>query len=92
MRYEYKYFVPVEKLDQLRRMIDPFVRLDSYAAKQPDNQYTVRSIYFDSPSLHCFDEKVEGVGNRRKVRLRGYDLGNDESKVFMLVEKLFAQR
>lgn len=54
-------------------MILPFVNLDKNAQGRKHNHYTVRSIYFDTPELHFYTEKVEGVPNRKKVRLRGYD-------------------
>ena len=89
MRYEYKYFVPTDKLDTLRKMIQPFVDLDKYAAGREHNHYTVRSIYFDSPRLEFYDEKVEGIGHRKKVRLRGYDIGQNESTVFMEIKRKY---
>jgi len=54
-------------------MIQPFVNLDENAKGRISNHYTVRSIYFDTPELHFYSEKIEGVPNRKKVRLRGYD-------------------
>jgi len=54
-------------------MIMPFVNLDKNAKGREHNHYTVRSIYFDTPELHFYTEKIEGVPNRKKVRLRGYD-------------------
>lgn len=89
MRYEYKYFVPIEKLDTLRQMIMPFVVLDKYAAEREHRHYTVRSIYFDSPRLQYYDEKVEGIAHRKKVRLRGYDIGQNESTVFMEIKRKY---
>ena len=54
-------------------MIMPFVHPDKNAKSRDGNQYTVKSIYFDTPELHFYTEKIEGVPNRKKVRLRGYD-------------------
>ena len=34
--------------------------------------YPLMSLYFDSPSLRFYDEKLEGEMLRNKVRLRGY--------------------
>jgi len=34
--------------------------------------YPIMSLYFDSPSLRFYDEKLEGEMLRNKVRLRGY--------------------
>jgi hypothetical protein len=89
MRYEYKYFVPNHKLEMLRKMVQPFVDLDKYAVGREHNHYTVRSIYFDSPRLECYDTKVEGLGYRKKVRLRGYNDGGENSTVFMEIKRKF---
>jgi SPX domain protein involved in polyphosphate accumulation len=86
LRYEYKYFVPYEKLDCLRSMLKPFVELDSYA-REHGGEYTVRSIYFDTPDWDCYVQKVEGVKRRNKVRLRGYNGGNLKSEVFFEIKK-----
>jgi SPX domain protein involved in polyphosphate accumulation len=86
LRYEYKYFVPYEKLDRLRSMLKPFMELDSNACEH-GGEYTVRSIYFDTPDWDCYVQKVEGVKRRNKVRLRGYNGGNVKSEVFFEIKK-----
>lgn len=73
LRYEYKYIVPKSKEALLRKMILPFVRLDSFAATRENHEYTVRSIYFDTPDYRHYFEKVEGIKNRKKLRIRGYN-------------------
>lgn len=78
MRYEYKYFVHSSKINLLRKMISPFVELDKYTEQRKDKQYTVRSIYFDTPSFNYYFEKVEGIKHRKKFRLRGYNNEEDE--------------
>lgn len=35
--------------------------------------YRVRSVYFDTPADTSFEDKVNGVDKRRKIRLRIYD-------------------
>ncbi|MEM8909775.1 MAG: VTC domain-containing protein, partial [Bacteroidota bacterium] len=72
LRYEYKYYVPNEQLDVLRNMIHPFVQLDQFAASRKRKEYTVRSIYFETPDFECYRTKVAGLKHRNKVRLRGY--------------------
>jgi hypothetical protein len=86
LRHEYKYFVPFDQLDRLRRRIAPFVALDPYA-REHGGQYTVRSIYFDTPEMECYFQKVTGVNRRNKVRLRGYNAGGGESRVFFEIKK-----
>ena len=86
LRYEYKYFVSYDLLDHLRALLSPFLALDDYAAQQ-GGEYTVRSIYFDTPDWECYFLKMAGVKQRNKVRLRGYNVGDADSQVFFEVKK-----
>lgn len=87
MKYEFKYIVPVSKMEQLREEISAFVELDPYAAKMESRQYTVRSIYYDTSNFDYFWEKVDGYKIRKKIRIRGYNqkIGND--MVFMEIKR-----
>ena len=73
IRQEYKYLVSNELLDDIRAMLLPYVRLDSYLSKSDSVDYTVRSIYFDTCRLSLYQEKISGLKLRKKFRLRGYD-------------------
>ena len=89
MRYEFKYLVPYKQYPALRSALIPFLKADSFAAKQPNGMYTVRSIYFDTPNFEMYHTKVDGLAHRMKVRLRGYNLGNDSSTVFMEIKRKY---
>ncbi len=89
LRYEYKYFVPMSKLEMLRQLIGPFTRLDPYAAQQPAKEYTVRSIYFETPDFECYQTKIEGLKHRNKVRLRGYNTYDGTNVVFMEIKRKY---
>ena len=89
MRYEYKYYVPVFHLATLRSMLHPFVQSDRHAALQPDNHYTVRSIYFDTPDLDMYHTKREHLAHRMKVRLRGYNEGSETAPVFFEIKRKY---
>ncbi|MBK7407881.1 MAG: polyphosphate polymerase domain-containing protein [Saprospirales bacterium] len=86
MRYEYKYIIPYSKLHKLREMMQPFMQLDKYA-QQNGGEYTVLSIYFDTPELGCYLDKIAGVKRRNKVRLRGYNAGGNGDNVFFEIKK-----
>lgn len=88
-RYERKYLVANEHLDALRKRITPFMRPDSYAVDKGNGirQYTVRSIYYDTPAFNSLYEKWEGLEVRKKLRIRGYDLCTDDSQVFLEVKR-----
>jgi hypothetical protein len=86
-RFEYKYLVPWDQLDRLRRALTPFVEVDSFAGAEPDQQYTVRSVYYDTPGLACYVQKEAGIHTRRKIRIRGYGVQNHDSMVVLEIKR-----
>ncbi len=80
-RVEYKYLVPNALLPRLRSMIAPFVVADTH--NRGSRGYTVRSIYFDTPSLRCYHEKQAGLRVRTKIRVRGYNERRESNIVFL---------
>ena len=87
MKYEYKYVVPVGKMDLLRSMVLPFVNKDKFMNLCPECGYTVRSIYFDTPTYMFYHEKVDGLSNRKKIRIRGYNLYAADNIVFLEIKR-----
>lgn len=85
-RYEYKYLVPNSLLCELRKELFPFMELDEFAKKQKSGEYTVRSIYYDSPQFSCYTEKLNGLQIRNKYRIRGYDKQSNESVTFLEIK------
>ncbi|MBQ9951930.1 MAG: polyphosphate polymerase domain-containing protein [Clostridia bacterium] len=51
----------------------------------PDGCYKVRSLYFDTPSDSALREKLDGVNEREKFRIRYY---NDDPSVIHLEKKV----
>ena len=86
-RLEHKYLIPNSKLDGLREYIRPYVRTDPYAEQLPENQYTVRSIYFDTATLQYYYEKLAGIKVRKKVRVRGYNEYREDDLVFLEIKR-----
>jgi len=72
-RHELKYLVRPEQAEAIAAFIAPYLDLDKYCQSRKDNEYTVRSIYYDSPSFLCFHEKLDGVRERHKYRIRTYN-------------------
>lgn len=87
LRYEYKYLVPLHRIDDLREWIRPHVRTDCLAGNGTLPRYTVRSIYFDTPLLSDYTEKVEGYSKRKKIRLRGYNRPEGEGAMFFEIKR-----
>ncbi len=94
LRYERKYLAPNYLMDDLRNRIKGFVREDLYATTNGNGlpQYTVRSIYFDSPDLVCYHEKIEGLMQRRKLRVRGYNNYRSGDMVVLEVKRKIGNR
>ncbi|MBL7809732.1 MAG: polyphosphate polymerase domain-containing protein [Saprospiraceae bacterium] len=89
MRYEFKYLVPSEQYQLLHSAMLPFLRRDGFAAKQETGMYTVRSIYFDTPGFEMYHTKIDGIAHRMKVRIRGYNVGDDNSTVFLEIKRKY---
>lgn len=70
LRKEIKYVVPLGKALAIRDWLDKLLQRDSHCV---DGPYSVRSLYFDSVNNIDFAEKLAGVIDRKKVRLRIYD-------------------
>lgn len=71
-RYEIKYLVPEHRIPALRDELSSHLALDPMA---PEGGYQVESLYFDSPGLRFYHEKIDGLKFRRKLRLRRYGDG-----------------
>lgn len=93
-RYERKYLVRNECLNALRKRMAPFLVHDSFAPEKENGlfQYTVRSVYYDTPEFNSLYEKWEGVEVRKKLRIRGYGFEEADSMVFMEIKRKLGDR
>lgn len=71
-RREYKYLVDEATLAKVRALIRPFCALDPYALAAPDHQYTIESLYLDSPNLATYQANTHELLDRYKLRVRRY--------------------
>lgn len=88
-RFEFKYLVSDSLLPKLREMITPYIDLDTHVEHKETHTYSVRSIYFDTPNFDYYFDKLEGIGKRKKVRLRVYHENTDESIAFLEVKRKY---
>ena len=58
---------------RFHELISRHIVLDPHARARRGHAYTVRSIYFDSPTLECYWTKIGGQHFREKYRLRTYN-------------------
>ncbi|WEH12827.1 polyphosphate polymerase domain-containing protein [Streptomyces sp. VNUA24] len=68
-RFELKYLVPVEQAADIRDELAERMDRDLHS---PVGGYGVWSLYYDTPQLRFYWEKIEGLKFRRKLRIRHY--------------------
>lgn len=76
-RYEAKYTIPKEMVDELVRFVSPYCEFDRFSLCNPDKYYTISSLYFDTPNLHFLKQRLTGAESRFNMRIRSY--GNDSA-------------
>lgn len=69
---------------KLCSMLDPLMQLDEYA-DAITKEYTVTSLYFETPDDDDLDEKLDGILIREKHRMRLYN--NDHSTIKLETKK-----
>lgn len=77
-RYEEKYLLAPYQARQLAGLLDAVLTRDRYSA---GGAYFIRSLYFDTPSDSDYQDKLLGVSERKKLRLRLYDVQADTVKL-----------
>ena len=80
-RHELKYQINSIDCSNLRSKLRYVMKLDPNAG--PDGNYIIRSLYFDNPEDKALMEKIAGVDNRTKYRMRFYNY--DDS--YIVLEK-----
>ena len=85
MRLEYKYLVPINRLAEFKKELLPYVDIDDKF--NANEEYKVRSIYFDTTDLRFYREKIEGLKIRKKLRIRGYNELENKNLVFLEIKR-----
>lgn len=79
-RFEYKYRLTPFQYHRVKAAIRPFMRIDPYTHRAPNGRYLVRSLYFDTSDFRAYQEKIDGVCDRTKLRIRTYKPTFQESE------------
>ena len=74
LRQEKKYAINIADGSVLRCHLEPVMRADAHNGPQG---YGIRSLYFDTPDDQDFQDKIDGLELRRKIRLRTYSPQSD---------------
>jgi hypothetical protein len=81
-RHEIKHFINLSDSIVIRNRLKHIMNPDAFALE--DGKYKVRSLYFDSLQNKALMEKINGVNNREKFRIRYY---NDDTSLIKLEKK-----
>lgn len=86
-RYEFKFVL--NRLDYARVQSDvaKFMTNDLFAKNSENLSYDVLSLYFDTQTYSNYFEKIDGVKNRSKFRVRTYGTVENQLSGFFLEEK-----
>ena len=79
LRHELKYFISPAEMQVLRGILTPSMQLDPNGNE--NNEYHIRSLYFDTINDDALEEKIAGVGNRKKYRIRIYNFSDKVIKL-----------
>ena len=76
-RHEIKYIISLREAELLKYRLGALLRPDPNA--RADGSYFIRSLYFDDTDYRAYHEKIAGVKERTKYRIRFYNM--DDSRV-----------
>lgn len=97
-RYEFKYLISQQQSSGIEKEVRPFMQYDGFVSKEMENSYFVRSEYYDNDLFTHFYEKVDGMRDRYKYRIRTYGkTSNDRNPIFLekkgrKLQRTFKQR
>ena len=79
LRHEYKYLISRADAELLKLRLPHIMERDPNAGE--NGQYTIRSLYFDDVDAAAYYEKVDGLDNRAKYRIRFYNYDGSNIKL-----------
>ena len=82
-RYEKKYLLSAEKYAQLME------RLEGHIVPDRFHRSTVCSIYYDTDNFELIRHSIEKPVYKEKLRVRSYNVPDENSKVFVELKKKF---
>ncbi len=73
VRFETKYQLDQFTYQHVKATLAGRVYGDEYTESSNDGKYFVRSLYFDTHDYQAYQEKIVGLANRIKLRMRTYE-------------------
>lgn len=74
LRHEYKYHINQGELQYLRGVMRALITPDPNGDE--NNEYHIRSLYFDTINNDALNEKIAGYDQRKKYRIRIYNISD----------------
>ena len=71
-RYELKYLIPLNMVDEISKFVEIYCDLDPFSAREEDSFYKVNNIYLDSPDYLFLRRRLAGIDHRFNMRIRSY--------------------
>ncbi len=84
-RFEFKYIIPDSLIGLIETEMREFMQVDPFCRDTQEQAYLVRSIYFDDPGYGDYYEKIDGLLQREKFRIRTYGRSPD-APVFLEIK------
>jgi len=78
-RHEYKFLISRTHADLLRMRLPHMMERDPHAGE--NGVYTIRSLYFDDMNYSAYEEKMAGLRDRTKYRIRYYNYDDSVIKL-----------
>ncbi|MCK5882546.1 MAG: polyphosphate polymerase domain-containing protein [Bacteriovoracaceae bacterium] len=90
-RNEYKYLITLEQKRVLQHLWEKYLVKDSYS--DDEGKTPILSLYYDSPNLCFYQEKLDGIKDRSKIRLRVYGSDYQEgAPCFLEIKQRFSDK
>lgn len=92
LRHELKYYINPIEYEVLSRVLDKTLERDPNGDEK-NNEYHIRSLYFDTIFNDAINDKIDGVKDRDKYRIRIYNFSDKfirmecKTKVGSLISK-----
>ncbi len=86
-RYELKYFLPFNRAEELIDQVKMHIKPDPHAIVTDGlPKYSIQSVYLDTEDLKLYYEKLDGLRDRKKFRIRTYCRPNEDTDVFFEIK------
>ena len=80
-RYEIKYVLTADKVDEFKKRISKYMQLDKYGLT------SIASLYYDTPDYKLIRTSIEKPLFKEKIRLRSYGPATKDSTLFLELKR-----